>query len=321
MMTVCYGISVITSFGGYTYSGELPNDKQLVAKQVHLTNAMAVAPSNQIAYLHSFGLFNDIPNEEWEQLRDTTRRGSWYAEPENPLADVYDAPLWNKKNMNPVFVCPRMGSVGQGGQRTKLMCHPERLSHRMTDGEYDGDCLIYSVGSAGDFSFEDDIARMHNNKCEIHVFDPADWSRKGDETNKNIHYHVWGMKSSYDDSPSVVWPKGRKGGFKTFQETMALLGHSNNRTIDLLKIDCEGCEFSTLRDWINLDVRQILVEIHGVPTPKGTPNQRWYKKSLDISEYFNAFSDNGYALYSKDPVNDLATELSFIKLHKNFWVD
>jgi hypothetical protein len=320
MMAAFYTLFFLSSsFSGDTNSGGLP----LVGEQVYATNAVAaVPPPNRIAYLHSFGLFHDIPNEEWEQLRAATRQGSWYAEPDNPLADVYDAPLWNKKNMNPNFICPRMGSVGQGGQRTKLMCHPGRLAHRMMDDDPNGDCLIYSVGSAGDFSFEDDIARMHNNKCEIHIFDPADWSRKGDETMKNIHYHAWGMKSTYDNSPSVVWPRGRKGGFKTFQDTMALLGHSDNRTIDLLKIDCEGCEFSTLRDWINLDIRQILIEIHGVPTPKGTPNQRWYQKPLDIhSEYFKAFSDNGYALYSKDAVNDLATELSFIKLHKNFWVD
>lgn len=281
--------------------------------------------SNQVAYLHSLGLFNDISNKDWEQLRIVSIGKSWYAEPDNPLADIYDAALWNKKNMKPTFACPRMGAVGVGGQRTKYICNPKRLAHRVIgdppgDSRGGGDCLIYSVGSAGDFSFEDDIAQMHNNTCEIHVFDPADWSRKGDETNKNIHYHAWGMKSTYDKSPSIVWPKGRKGGFKTFPETMELLKHHANRTIDLLKIDCEGCELSTMKDWIHLDIRQILMEVHGVPTPNGTITQRWYKNPMDISEYYKAFSDNNFALYSKDPVNDLVMELSFLKLHRDFWV-
>lgn len=311
-------VAIATCAVAALYYGQSPANTNTRSKTSSETTEES--PSNRIAYLHSLGLLHDISSEDWEQLRIATRGKSWYAEPDNPLADVYDAPLWNKKNMNPTFACPRMGAVGEGGQRTKLMCNPERLAHRETD-DPGGDCLIYSIGSAGDFSFEDDIARMHNKTCAIHVFDPADWSRKGDETNKNIHYHAWGMKSTYDESPSVVWPKGRGGGFKTFPETMELLGHHANRTIDLLKIDCEGCEFSTIRDWIHLDIRQILIEVHGVPTPKGTPNLRWYKKPMDISEYYKAFSDNGFALYSKDPVNDLATELSFIKLHRDFWVN
>mmetsp|Transcript_75631 Transcript_75631/g.210096 ORF Transcript_75631/g.210096 Transcript_75631/m.210096 type:complete len:107 (-) Transcript_75631:48-368(-) len=58
---------------------------------------------------------------------------------------------------------------------------------------------------------------------------------------------------------------------------MELLGHDASRTIDLLKIDCEGCELSTLRDWTHLDIRQILIEVHGVPSPRGTPKARWYE--------------------------------------------
>jgi hypothetical protein len=41
------------------------------------------------------------------------------------------------------------------------------------------------------------------------------------------------LLSTYDNSKSVVWPKGRGGGFKTFPETLELLGHQN-RTIDIL---------------------------------------------------------------------------------------
>jgi hypothetical protein len=44
------------------------------------------------------------------------------------------------------------------------------------------------------------------------------------------------MLSTYDDkSKSVVWPKGRGGGFKTFQESIELLGHQD-RTVDILKL-------------------------------------------------------------------------------------
>lgn len=52
--------------------------------------------------------------------------------------------------------------------------------------------------------------------------------------------------------------------FKTFEETIKELGH-DGRPIDIFKIDCEGCEWSTYKDWINADLRQIVVEVHRAP--------------------------------------------------------
>ena len=65
--------------------------------------------------------------------------------------------------------------------------------------------------------------------------------------------------------------------------------------------------------------RQILTKTHGVLLPWGMLGARWYKKPMDVSEYYKAFSDHGYALYSKDLVGELAMQLSFIKLHEDFW--
>lgn len=325
LLFLCGGVSFLvvrSPFGAGVgnVSGSLVGSQQTTTQQRLGQSAQmntTTTNTSTLAYAHSFGMFDDVPDQEWELLRNRTLSSSWYANPDEPLEGVDDAPRWNKMNMNSTFDCPRMEGVGEGGQRTKLVCNPKRLAHRKNDSGV-SDCLIYSVGSAGDFKFEDDVARMHSNKCEIHVFDPADWSRQGDALEKNIHYHAWGLLSTYDDSKSVVWPKGRKGGFKTFPETLDILGHVG-RTIDLFKIDCEGCEWSSINDWIHLGFRQILVETHGVPSPRGTPNARWYKKAMNVSEYYKAFSDHGYALYSKDLVGELAMELSFIKLHEDFW--
>mmetsp|Transcript_19245 Transcript_19245/g.22240 ORF Transcript_19245/g.22240 Transcript_19245/m.22240 type:complete len:378 (+) Transcript_19245:42-1175(+) len=273
-----------------------------------------------LAYHHSFGLFDDIPKKEWESLRAKTKASSWYGNPQNPLEGVDDAQGWRDNNMIPTFDCPRMEGVGVGGQQTKLVCNPKRLVKKEENSNGPPRCLIYSIGSAGDFHFEDSIANMHHNTCEIHVFDPADWSRPDDPLRKNIHYHAWGISSTYDDSKSVVWPKGRKGGFKTLPETLQLLGHQG-RTIDMFKIDCEGCEWSSISDWISFEPRQILIEMHGVPSPRGTPKARWYQKPMNLTHYYGHFQTHGYALYSKDLVGNLAVELSFIKLHEDFWKD
>jgi len=270
----------------------------------------------ELAKQDTFGLFDDITDTMWKRIRQRTQSSSWYWDPKNPVNNVQDPGWWNAHNMIPNFACPHVEKLGgAGNEGTKFVCNPRRLVT-----EEKPSCLIYSVGCAGDFKFEDEIFKLHKKACEIHVFDPANWERKGDVENKNIHYHAWGFKSAYDtESKSVVWPKGRGGGFKTFSETLKELGHEN-RTIDIFKIDCEGCEWSTHRDWISIGFRQILVEMHGVPAPEGTPKARWYQKPMDIhNDYYKDYMDNGYALFNHDPNGELGLELSFIKLDKPFW--
>jgi hypothetical protein len=198
--------------------------------------AEGIDPGSVLAFKQSFGLFHDISNAAWEGIRKKTLATSWYANPDNPLEKIDDGAWWNEHNMKPNFDCPRLEKVGgKNHDGEKVVCNPRRLIH-----EGKSDCLIYSVGCAGDYAFEDGIYKMFNKSCEIHVFDPAEWTRPNDAEVKNIHYHAWGLISTYDGSKSVVWPRGRGGGFKTFPETLELLGHQN-RTIDLFKIDCEGC--------------------------------------------------------------------------------
>lgn len=266
---------------------------------------------------HTFGLLNATSDAEWAALRARTLRAGWYADPARPLADLDDPDAWNARNMLPDFACPHLEQVPDRTRKGEIkhVCHPRRLAY---DGKDDG-CLVYSFGCAGDFSFEDALFRMHDKACEIHMFDPAKaWERKDDARAKNIHYHAWGLRSTYDDSKSVVWPKGKKGGFRTFPETRAALGHEN-RTLDVLKIDCEGCEWSTVRDWIGVGARQILVETHGLPSPQGTPRARWYQKPLNLTEYFGMYRDNGYVLFSKERNGKWAAELGFMKMADDFW--
>jgi len=129
--------------------------------------------TSSLAFHHSFGLFDDVSKQEWESLRAKTKSSSWYGNPQNPLEGVDDAKGWRDNNMNPTFDCPRMEGVGVGGQQTKLVCNPKRLVKKEEKSNGPPRCLIYSIGSAGDFHFEDSIANMHHNTCEIHVFDPA----------------------------------------------------------------------------------------------------------------------------------------------------
>lgn len=63
--------------------------------------------------------------------------------------------------------------------------------------------------------------------------------------------------------------EGKKWSGKSFETIIRELGHEN-RTIDVLKIDCEGCEWDTMSPLFELissgigivKVNQVLIELH-----------------------------------------------------------
>ena len=97
--------------------------------------------------------------------------------------------------------------------------------------------------------------------CEIHTFDPTlSEPFIGDE---HATFHPWGFGE--DGKASSLQKK--RWTAKGLHTVMKELGHLN-RTIDVLKIDCEQCEYDVLpaflplvaRDVIRVD--QILIELH-----------------------------------------------------------
>jgi hypothetical protein len=234
-------------------------------------------------------------------------------------------------NIDPLVTCPHSRRVGGKGDGPKWVCDPHRLASLSNTGSTGyhhapSRCLIYSIGSKGNYRFEDGIVDIiketlnttKNDVCEIHVFDPNSiYARPNDVENNNIHYHSWGIVSSYDLSMNIEFGNF---DFKSFQETQSLLGHTN-RTINIFKIDCEGCEFGTYKDWVpNGNIHQILVEIH----PAMIPQRRW--KNATVGQFFDYIvNQHNYIPFSKEanthpgakPANTLF-ELGFIKLNKSF---
>jgi hypothetical protein len=98
--------------------------------------------------------------------------------------------------------------------------------------------------------------------------------------------------------------------FFTLQETIDKLGHQN-RVIDVFKIDCESCEWTTYKDWLEseVDIRQILVKVHNVP----------YQTIV----FFTAVQNAGYVTFHKEPNTQYADgncqEYCFLKLNQSFF--
>lgn len=86
-----------------------------------------------------------------------------------------------------------------------------------------------------------------NIRC-IHTFDLiASNKRKGDfkiALQPYSTFHHWGLGTKEQSDESKKTGNRRRRQFKTLQETMKELGHVGRR-IDLFKIDCKGCEWTT----------------------------------------------------------------------------
>ncbi|KAL3780118.1 hypothetical protein ACHAW5_005756 [Stephanodiscus triporus] len=250
--------------------------------------------SHELAMEESNGFFDDIPEEEWERLRNIAHD----MQP-NAKGDPSDASVgpfaWYQENYEPEFSCRHEQRVGRKGDGGKWVCDPHRIE--LKGG---GDCLVYSVGSSGDASFEAAILDDISSGCEIHVFDFGDFAQTvADQTghSPNVHYHQWGLSSRTE------------GRYKSFTDTLSELGHVN-RTIDVFKIDCEGCELDTYQAWLEAPVKlqQILVEIH----------------KHGAVDMFQSLHDAGYAIFHKEPniqyqIGNICVEYCFVLLSPKFW--
>ena len=126
----------------------------------------------------------------------------------------------------------RFGNDGDGG---KMVCDAREVLSRHADG-----CLIVSVGSNGDTSFEVAM-RALNPACEVHIYEPA---------------MTAGMAKTI--------PKWAKLYEEPFGPDTADKPEYANRSIAILKIDCEGCEFEAMPTWLTRTCTElVLTEVHG----------------------------------------------------------
>jgi hypothetical protein len=135
-----------------------------------------------------------------------------------------------------------MNRVGGGDGRATWTCDP----HRLLEKE---DCVVYSIGSDGTYEWEDGLVDLlGHTRCEIHIFDPGNYVRAGDAELKNIHYHQFEIKGSYNpanpkpflESVHQIEPELLS---MTLMEAIEHFGVGSNRTVDIVKFDCDDCEW------------------------------------------------------------------------------
>ena len=301
--------------------------------------------SHKMAKQESLGLYRDIAGRRWADLRDKAREArrqfNTGATDPNSVASAKDFYESYKKE----FYCPNEKLVGgsaggsNAGGSSWFICNPQgmpgaykarqakkRNGGLLGFGKAKQGCLVYTSKRTSTLGFE--MALMNSfrgsDKCEIHVFAPGEISEatrsNANKMQSNIHIHNWGFKGS------TVQTNPGSGEFKTFEETVKELGHVD-RDIDLLVLDCAGCEWDVMKDLLPVasagygqpavhgaggvgDLMQIVVNLYGKP-----PN---------ANDLFQAMRLNNYATFhTMPPAAPAATEdqfgFSFIKLSSDFW--
>ena len=199
-----------------------------------------------------------------------------------------------QSNWEPTWSCgyeQRLGNVGDGG---KWVCDPYMIAEVP-------ECNVVCIGSNNDWGFEEAVYKM-NPKCRIYTFDHT---IKHNVKNKPEYVNYYAIGLGPQNSGDI-----RK--MDVLLRTAGLL----NTTIDILKIDCEGCEYGVYVDFFTVFIRQILIELHGV----GPKNQR--TGPAHVNTFFESMHNNGYVIFHKEP-NTLGCrgnciEYGFIKLNLTY---
>jgi hypothetical protein len=293
---VAFGIVLVT----LNMSSNAKNIDEFVSYTSGLTKK-----NFELAHRESLGFFNDITDEEWKRRKhrfQLTQPNYDTNLKRRERHSRYNNQFW-ANNFEPEFTCPeefRLGKLGDGG---KWACDPHRIAPTSTS-----QCIVYSIGSNGNFDFELEVMKYVSSTCEIHTFDiksagrGKDFAKEATKIN-GLDFHNWGLGKNF----------GKQTNMKTFKEIFMALGHKK-RTVDLMKIDCEKCEYTQfhqwLADWKEMDmvVRQVMLEIHNSDYP-------------EIMDIFSEFQKAGYVMFHKEAnyLNEgKSIEAAFLLLSPSF---
>ena len=119
-------------------------------------------------------------------------------------------------------------------------CDPQRIKklaeiRKAKDPQHPG-CVVYSVGSNGDYTFELGLQKeVGEGVCEFHIFDMGDYKEhRPKELKGRVYYHRWGLKKQGAAAPAH-WNKkaGEINKFLGLKDTIRELGHEHLGVIDI----------------------------------------------------------------------------------------
>ena len=177
-----------------------------------------------------------------------------------------------------------------------------------------GTCLVYSFGIAKSDAFTNYVAERG---CTVFAFDPGvdhplhPW--------KGVTFHRWGIASGAKGGQaeerkyvSSAYGETKHGRYFTLPEMITKLGHVG-KTITIMKLDCEGCEWEAYKDLATMDVKvnQLLTELHF------TAGLRFsWEQALKVREFTKFVTSNNLGIFhnseNKGFLHDRKVDDSFV---------
>ncbi len=192
---------------------------------------------------------------------------------------------------NPYIGCPngqhlkRVGDAEEGG---KWIC---------TDLLKKKDCVVFSLGSLGQYDFERDL--LASTECNIYTFDCTYNGKSQGPRHEYIKKCIGTASKEASDT-----------NYTTLAHALNVTGFAS---IDLLKIDIEGYEFDEIAFWSIKDTwlpEQLAIEVHhseAIYLDRGSvmdfSNLLWPKHDLylsDLALFFGHLGRLGYAIVSRE---------------------
>ena len=261
-----------------------------------------------------YDIINEIYTESVNRSKEAFARNGGLIDPGIiSLGHGSKVRLWDY--FGPNFNCitrERIGKIGDGG---KWLCGVRTVLSQKSP------CLVYSIGSKGEVSFEVGIQEKLP-KCEIHIFDPTltfEQRKNVDNLLHDIHFHDIGLGSENGElrikNRKSLWTQKTKSIYKvqTLGSMMSNLGHT---WIDVLKIDIEGGEWDIFKKLFEspqiIPATQIQIELHFLGDAKTVLNffenmeKRRFRVFSVEPNYYGRSSDNA----------KLMIEYSFIQVGK-----
>jgi hypothetical protein len=251
---------------------------------------------------------------EQSELRGMHARAAWNAyEPEwmCESEERLGARLERTKDTGPIAIAvERRAAFGDG---PKWVCGLDALAVGNRS------CLVYSIGSHNDYGFEMAVKAVHPH-CEVHTFDPTLGMLPDDRgatflgaAYSQFHDVGLGEQPAPDTTGIDAWRRK----LRPLLGIVDKLGHAG-RTIDILKIDCESCEWTALKPAFaaladgRFRIGQLQIEMHLLK--KKTSQD-------DVDRFMDAADRAGLRLFHKEPNvlhGDGYSAIEFSFVHRDF---
>ena len=317
LLSVCLGLSVFWSFANRQPRARAPRNGP-TDMQRHALDAVEALPlSSRLAVFDKALSRAHMHMKE----RDDFANRPGFVLSRRLVARNFSTSFNSGVLMQPVFECP-LDLVKTRGVRLrwdggKWMCGLSFLGRTRP-------CVVYSIGSNFDDTFESDVQRLVRTAragtgCDVEIYDPTLEDKKYGSTKikafreklakeRTGSLHLIGLSGD-------AALKGRAGKLPMLSLPQ-MLASNNHTCVDVLKIDVDGAESSTLRDtdWSSMCIGMLLLEHHGKNIQKMTGKAYTIGHAL---ANVRRLEQAGLLLYSQEvvcPYCDGATELAFVNV-------